>query len=467
MKLKFEIEPWSHQLRTIQECIHRKYFGLFYEMGGGKTATAINILRMKCNQERTVLPTLITCPSIVKVNWQREIEMHAPKLAQHVSVIQGTQAQRLKELRKNKKIVIINHAIINTKVWWEVIDRNWRFLIVDELHCFKDHKSKRTKNMHYFRLNQNFLSYVLGLTGTPILNSALDLWAQFYILDPSILGVNYWTFRAKYFYDANAGMPKQTYFPNWKPRKDIEKTFNQIVYSHAHRVLKADVLDLPPLVRTQVECALGPEQGRMYKDMLKDLVAYLNGDACVAQTALTKAIRLQQLVCGVFKTDKKEVLHFAINPRVGALKEIIGQLPRGSKAIIWSVFADTYPIIEQACKDMKVDYTWLTGKQNEKQKVKNVDYFNNDPKAQIIIANQAAGGIGINLTSSTYSIYYTRNFSLEHDLQSEARNHRGGQTKKVTRIDITAPGTIDDTILKALRGKKDISASILDLKKVL
>ena len=80
-----------------------------------------------------------------------------------------------------------------------------------------------------------------------------------------------------------------------------------------------------------------------------------------------------------------------------------------------------------------------------------------------MIANQTAGGIGINLTAASYSIFYSRNFSLEADLQAEARNYRGGSEvhKKITRIDLVAADSIDSLVVEALAKKENISEQIL------
>jgi SNF2 family DNA or RNA helicase len=82
-----------------------------------------------------------------------------------------------------------------------------------------------------------------------------------------------------------------------------------------------------------------------------------------------------------------------------------------------------------------------------------------------MIANQASGGIGINLVEASYSVFYSKNFSLEQDIQAEGRNYRGGseQHAKITRIDLVSPGTIDELVLKALREKQKMSDLILTL----
>jgi SNF2 family DNA or RNA helicase len=64
---------------------------------------------------------------------------------------------------------------------------------------------------------------------------------------------------------------------------------------------------------------------------------------------------------------------------------------------------------------------------------------------------------------SSYSIFYSKNFSLEQDLQAESRNYRGGSEvyESVTRIDLVAPETIDELILQALAEKQNIAEQVL------
>jgi len=82
----------------------------------------------------------------------------------------------------------------------------------------------------------------------------------------------------------------------------------------------------------------------------------------------------------------------------------------------------------------------------------------------VIIANPAAGGVGISLIQASYAIYYSKGFSLEADLQSEARNHRGGSEmhEKITRIDLVARGTIDEVVNEALKSKLNVAEQILE-----
>ncbi len=51
-------------------------------------------------------------------------------------------------------------------------------------------------------------------------------------------------------------------------------------------------------------------------------------------------------------------------------------------------------------------------------------------------------------------------------MQSEDRAHRIGQKEHVTYIDLIAEGTIDERIVKTLRGKMDVASVVMgeDLK---
>ena len=53
------------------------------------------------------------------------------------------------------------------------------------------------------------------------------------------------------------------------------------------------------------------------------------------------------------------------------------------------------------------------------------------------------------------------NFDLEKRLQSEDRAHRIGQDSKVTYVDLVAPKTVDENIVKALRNKLNLAQEVL------
>jgi len=467
LNLSFKLEPFKHQRELLSRISDRDYYALFWDLGTGKTATAINLLRLKCIQEKKILKTLILSPLIVCDNWYREFEVHS-NIAKHVQVLTGNSKQRTTQLlqgyhERGERIFITNHEALSMKEIYKALsDFQFDCLIIDESHKYKNPSGKRTKLVHQLADQPNCrFRYIL--TGTPITNSPLDIWAQMRILSPYITSDNFYAFRAKYFEDQNARMPKHIHFPNWKIRKGAEDALHKKIYKHADRVEKRDVLDLPPFIRTRVNVALTPVQARLYKGMCEDFMAFLNDAACTADLAIVKALRLQQLVSGLFKEDLTDKPKRIESNRPAVLKEVIESLPSDAQFIVWCVFKESYVQVGEVLEEMGITHSFLTGKQTYDEKNMSVEMFQNG-KSRALVANQAAGGVGVNLQNATYSIYFSRNFSLEQDMQSEARNYRAGQTKKVQRIDLVTPDTIDEHILTALANKHNMSEAILKLR---
>jgi SNF2 family DNA or RNA helicase len=112
-------------------------------------------------------------------------------------------------------------------------------------------------------------------------------------------------------------------------------------------------------------------------------------------------------------------------------------------------------------------HVFITGEQSTKQKGESEEAFQKDDAVRVLIAHPEAGGEGVNLTAASSMIYYTRSFSLKHEIQSEARNHRGGSERheKITRYDIVTPGTIDEIVLQALERKQNVAEAVLAFAK--
>lgn len=443
-----------------------EYFGLFFEVGCGKSRTLIEMLEQRFWVAGRVLKTVILTPLIVVENFKREFEQYGQLSKGKVLALTGPMDRRLKDFRikaqNGNYILITNYEMLyNTALCQEIFQWKPEVFVADEVHRLKDPKTKRTKRATNLA---DICMYRFGLSGTPILNTQLDLFSQIRILDGGkTFGKNFFVFRSQYFYDANSGRRgTHSYFPMWLPRPGIDAELQRRIQPFTMRVLKKDALDLPELVRKDFLVDLGSEQERAYCSMKKDFIAFLNDKACVASMALTKALRLQQIVSGFIKMEDASEICFQDLPRLAALQTLLEDITPTAKVIVWACFKKNYEMIENICKQLKVGYAMLHGETTDKQV--QIDTFQNDGKCRIMVANPGAGGIGINLTAASYMIYYSKTWSLEHELQSEARAHRGGSEihDKITRIDLVAKGTIDEVITETLNKKKKTSTSVLD-----
>jgi len=505
---------WAHQKRVVDKVIDEdiKAFAILHDLGVGKTRTVIEIYRRRCAQKNRLLRCLIIGPLATVQSWKREILANSNIHERHISVVDGkkpkgktvTLAQKKAQLSPSFDIFIINTDTVGNPNLWPLIEKlGIEFLVVDEAHQFKNGTALRTKSLMKFSRG---VEHKFILTGSPVLQNALDLWAQFYILNPQILGPNFMAFRAQYFYDANSSMPSHIHFPDWKvkdaayfarlarqghaPEALVTPSMDylsSVIYRHADRVMKKDVLDLPPITYQTLEVALSKEQQRIYDEMQEHLVATLGEgeddltailedmpELMQADLAIVKTLRLMQVCAGVVKPDDGQAKMLDKVPRLELLEETLREICRPdepksyfggntNKVIIWSIFQPTYQAIASVCDKLGLGHVFLTGETKDKQAA--MDAFNSNPDVRVIIANQGAGGTGVTLNAANYSLYYSRSFNLAHDLQSEARNYRGGQTRNVTRIDLVTPDTIDADIMQALAEKKAHAEDILDVKK--
>jgi len=465
--MNYVLKPWKHQEKAIEKAVPLPEFAFLFEVGAGKTGACINTIRYKYAEARRVMRTFILCPIVVCDNWKDEFEMHS-RVGKHVHVMTGPGKKRLKlmkSLQGTDCIIVTNYESLSMKeLYAEFVKWGIEIIVSDESQKIKSANAKRTK-LAITLADRAKYRYIM--TGTSITNTPMDVWAQFRFLDGGAsFEKNYYVFRSKYFYDKNAGMPSSKHFPDWQPLPGMDKIFNSKIYSKAMRVKKEDCLDLPPFVRQKLYTKMNAEQTRMYKQMKAQFIAYLNDKACVATIALTKALRLQQIVSGFFVTDEGETIRYENVPRLKVLIEAVKDLAVEHKVIVWACFKENYAMISKELEKEEIDHAYLIGGMSDKARRENIEAFREDPSTRVMIANQAAGGVGINLIESSYSVYYTKNFSLEQDLQSEARNYRGGSEmhKKVTRIDLVCKGTIDEHISDSLEAKQDMSENILAFK---
>lgn len=476
-KNKIDTPLWLHQSRAVALSYELDGLGVFFEIGTGKSRTAIEMMRHRFQQEGRIMRTLILAPKIVLTNWKRELLEFSMTHDWDIVVLYGPSADRLsdfEELVKGKnKIVITNYETLQMQnIFSHLTDWCPEIIIADEAHRLRNPDSVRAKQC--MRLAEK-AKFRYALTGTPILNSAMDVFNIFKFIDNGdTFGTNFYRFRSIWFEDANAQWAgRQGHFPKWVPRKNTYQELNELISKKSIQAKKSECLDLPPFIRQNAYVEMGVEQRKTYAAMKKDFIAYLDDPevtaqprAVIAQMAMTKALRLQQIVTGYAKADDGSIVTFADNPRIDALEELLLDLTPSHKVIVWSVFIENYSIIKKRCDDIGIMAVEVHGGTSDKQRDININKFKTDNKCRVLIGNQSALGIGINLIEANVCIYYSKNFSLEHDLQSEGRCYRGGSERhiSVTRIDLVCPGTIDEIINQALEGKQNIANLVLGWK---
>ncbi len=103
-----------------------------------------------------------------------------------------------------------------------------------------------------------------------------------------------------------------------------------------------------------------------------------------------------------------------------------------------------------------------------KDRAEQVEAFQTDENTKVFIGQLATTGMGLTLTAGTVAVYYSLDFSYANYEQSRARIRRIGQTKRGVYIHIVAKGTVDETVMNALKHKADVANLMVDdYKKIL
>jgi len=401
--------------------------------------------------------------------FDQEIPTHVPDYIEKKVVIwkQSTSQKYMSELRSmmnnnfELKIMIMNVEAFSSKRGVDfarlfLIGRS--MMIVDESTTIKNPKAKRTKAILDLASETRYRRI---LTGSPVTNSPLDLWAQMDFLDPYILGQSsYYAFRTRYavVIEATAAGGTHTYqkIIKFKNLKEL----GELVAPHSYRILKKDCLDLPDKVYTKRYVELTDDQKKAYAQMKENALARINGESMTAFNVLTQLIRLHQITCGHMATDSDNIIDIKSN-RLDELMQILGET--SGKVIIWANYIYDIESIEKAInKEFGSDsYCTYYGATATEDRQKCINEFQ-DPnsKLRFFIGNTQTGGYGITLTAASTVVYYSNNYDLEKRIQSEDRAHRIGQKNKVLYIDLVAKGTIDVKIIRSLRNKVNIAKEI-------
>lgn len=470
----FGTRPYDHQAKAFMLCRDRENYGLFMEQGTGKTKVVIDNAAYLF-QHGELSRVLVVCPNSVKTVWAEEIELHMPSGVDYQLLVWDSGMAKWDRgfVIKNEAFSSICRAAPDTLTIFvtnvETFQREDKGLglaeafleygstmvVVDESSKIKTPSANRTRCL--WKVGR-MADYKRILTGTPVTQSPLDLFAQFYFLDPDLLGYSSYTTFKHHF--AEFGGYEGREVTGYKNMDEL----TELIEPHTYRVTRDECLDLPPKSYSKRVVELGREQQKLYHEMRDTMIASLSEtERVTAPIVLTQLLRLQQIVGGFLPIERDEdgdiVVHAreikGTNPKVKALVELAGQTT--GKIVIWARFRAELKLIADSLKKEFGDdsVVMFYGDVSGDERAANRAAFQDpDSPVRFFVGNQATGGMGITLTAANTVVYYSNTFSLEERLQSEDRVHRIGQANNVEYIDLIAAGTIDEKIVRALRSKK-------------
>lgn len=352
-------------------------------------------------------------------------------------------------------------------------------LVCDEAWMLKDYGTDQWKAVHKLR---RLAQRVTLLNGTPIADTPLDLFAQMFMLDKSILGYKWFShFRARY-----AILKPNVTFPmiiGWQNLEELRAKVAPYVLRRETR----DCFDLPEIldpVLVEVPLTEG-STWKYYKQMRDDMLVFLDsGEASVAKQAIVKGMRLAQITSGflggiqVMDLEEGTMIASEDPPKEigrekldGLLKWLKQQGRQSNRIIIWARFRAEIERTAAAFNELAPDHPLarrmylLYGGQSKADRDAAVRAMNPEtvPEENCgVVGSAQAGGAAVNLAGADLMINISRDFNLRAHLQSRGRIDRPGQRNPIRYVDIVATGpkgqrTIDHHILAALREKEDVA----------
>src|SRR5579859_2162810 len=292
----FKKPAFAHQLVGIERLVSLPFYGLFDEMGAGKSKQVIDAACILF-EEKAIDTVLVVAPASVRGVW---LNPEFGELVKHAWASSRASEYHSKGLRQSSifggpylddeeplQWVVTNYEYIRSeknlkRLQALLADRKF-MMVLDESSFIKSRQAKQTKAC--LSLAKQAARRVI-LNGTPITNSPVDLWSQLNFLSPTILPFrNFYAFRATY---AVMGGWQGKQIVKWQNLDELQKQ----VAPYVIRREKKDCLDLPPKTFTQVECPLTESSWEKYKQMRDECIVWLEENPSMAAQAGVKVMRL-------------------------------------------------------------------------------------------------------------------------------------------------------------------------------
>jgi len=436
----------EYQKKAADFVIDNSECGLFLEMGLGKTAivlSAINFLLMTGEVHKV----LVIAPlKVAQSTWKQEGAKWIQFQSLRFSMVLGSKKERMDALREKADIYVTNRENV---VWLcaELKSHHrdkWPFdmVVLDELSSFKSPKAKRFRALRHFRPQ---MKRVVGLTGTPVGNGYMDLWAEMYLIDyGKSLGRTFTAYRREYFY----ALPRNGY-AEYRIKKNAEKEIQQKISKRTICMRSEDYLELPPVVKNVDSIYLPTNAQSAYDEMEKKCVLEMSGAEITAVNAAVVISKLLQISSG-FIYDEDGITHRVHNEKIKRLIEIM----------------------DTATSPVLVFYNFKADAEILKQTFPQARYLQTDQDVQdwnagnipLLLAHPKSVGYGLNLQAGGHNvIWYDLTWSLEQYQQANARLHRMGQKHTVVINYLICSGTAEETVYKRLKAKKVSQDDLMEI----
>lgn len=445
----------GYQVGTIKLMLKNKTLPIFIKMGGGKTAIVLHAIRHMLRHSLAKKILVVSTKAVVLNVWRQEAKLWDYTKGLTFNTLQG--AKRKERYSLDANITLVNFENLPWLINMFGGNPPYDTLIIDESTKLKSPSTVRFKKLksclkHFDR------RYIL--TGTPIPNSYMDIWAQWFIFD---LGKDFTThithFRNRYF--------TKVWDYLYETRPGAEDILDAKIQAKAVYIDPKDHISLPDMLYNYIEMQMPSSEMEQYLQFKKEFFLQIEEAEIEAKSAAGMGMKLRQLTQGAvyyysyeeqeegtFKKFKK--LKHLHTTKLAALQDAVEQIP--GNLIISIQFKFEVEQILEIYPKAKV----INGATKDTELKDNIDTWNAGT-LKILIVHPSSVSHGLNLQyGGSDLIWYSHTFSLEQYQQLNARLLRPGQNNTVFIHHLVFKNTTDKQMLQSLQTKDERQERILN-----
>jgi len=361
----------------------------------------------------------------------------------------------------------------------ELNEIDWGLIVADEVHRAMNSTSQLTQAL-WGLVKSAPDAMRWGLTGTPVSKKVEQSWTLLHYADAEA-----WPVKSVWIdYYARQGYNMAGYYETDGLRPEREAEFQQTFQGVTRRVLKAQVLDLPPLLMGGGlirEVEMPTEQAKAYRQMRDEMVAFVKEGKITAQNVLVAAGRLTLMAQatgypeeGPTPTEAQDDIPVKMLLRMpsGKVSEVVADMVSGEfDGHQVAVSMESRRLLRLLEGEMhragisQDDIGIIAGDVNDAASEYDIDQFQAGKKKWMLYT-YAAGGTGLTLTAASYLLRVQRSWSPILSKQGLDRVHRIGSEKHaaISVIDYVSTGTIEERQMKVALKDADLLEQIVQDK---
>ena len=450
------------------------------DVGTGKDSESTDSDELnELNEPDGIGPVLVIAPTSVVGSWVEQAERFCPNL--RVRAVTRTAAKReeaLERIAEGSDVVVTSYTIARL-CEEEFIAQDWAWVVCDEAQFVKNRTSATYKAVRRLRAPST-----IAITGTPLENSLMDLWALMSIAAPGLLP-DPERFGQVYRKPIDRG-----------DTEALERLRRRMRPFLLRRTKEQVAADLPAKTEQVLAVELGAKHRKAYDQRLarerQRILGLLEEDTAQSRFIALKALTtLRQMALDPALVDgdggndgsgtiaargakgvkgkaaatppegqRRSGRRPSPSAKVEVLLEHLGSIvSEGHRALIFSQFTRYLSGVREHLEDAGVRTAYMDGSTPDRQKV--IDAFRAG-EADVFLISLKAGGFGLTLTEADYVFLLDPWWNPQAEEQAVDRTHRIGQDKPVMVYRLVSADTIEEKVMALKEKKAELFARVVE-----